>query len=311
MIIGFSSLAVLAFAFTRMFPKFEKMADYKTGGFLREHVNVGTIVLLAIYFIWGFLLFPIILLISPLLSNVSFTGLIVIDFLLNFGFIALLWLIAIPYGLKLPRKESFKEFTRTIGLSKIKPVRNNILLGLGIFYVYVLSALYFTIILGEINFAHWYLRNPHPAPFPLYLGWFLFIFMLIPGIWEEVAFRGVILNLQKEKYTQKTTIILNGVLFGLFHLVNLIWGFNWYGTIIQVIYASCLGVTLAYVFMKTRSLIPCIMVHYLLNSVGQIFFNGIFPNIFIESLFAILAIGALPMILIILLIKFFYPRNQI
>jgi membrane protease YdiL (CAAX protease family) len=224
--------------------------------------------------------------------------------------LALLWLIAVPYGLKLPKKETFKEFTQTIGLSKIKPVRNNILLGVGIFYVYVLSALYFTIILGEINFVHWYLENPHPAPNFSYLGWFLFIFMLIPGIWEEVAFRGVILNLQRKKYSQATAVILNGVIFGLYHLVNLIWGFDWFGTIIQVIYTSCLGVTLAYVFMRTRSLIPCIIVHYLFNSVGQVFFNGIFPNLFIESLFAMLAIGVFPMIIVILLIKLFYSGKR-
>jgi len=311
MIIGIGSVLSLIFAFTRMFPRFEKMAEYETGGFLREHVNVGTIVLLAIYFIWGFLLFPIVLLISPLLSNVPFTGLIVIDFILNFGFIALLWLIVVPYGLKLPKKETFKEFTQTIGLRKIKPVWQNILLGVGIFCIYVLSALYFTLLLGEINFVHWYLENPYPAPFPLYLGWFLFIFMLIPGIWEEIAFRGVILNLQRKKYTETTVIILNGIIFGLFHLVNLIWGFDWFGTIVQVIYASCLGITLAYVFMKTKSLIPCILVHYLVNSVGQIFFMGNFSSIFRESLFAIIAIGVFPMILVILLLKLIYSSKDI
>ncbi|MHA1884828.1 MAG: CPBP family glutamic-type intramembrane protease [Promethearchaeota archaeon] len=310
MVIGIGSVLSLIFAFTRMFPKFEKMAEYKTGGFLREHVNVGILVLLVLYFIWGFLLFPIILLISPLFSKLSFTGVIIINFVLNFGFLALLWLIAVPYGLKLPKKETFKEFTQTIGLSKIKPVWNNILLGIGIFYIYVLSALYFTIILGDINFVHWYLENPHPAPDFSYLGWFLFIFMLIPGIWEEVAFRGVILNLQRKKYSQTTAVILNGVIFGLYHLVNLVWGLDWFGTILQVIYTSCLGVTLAYVFMRTRSLIPCIIVHYLFNSVGQVFFNGIFPNLFIESLFAMLAIGVFPMIIVILLIKLFYSGKR-
>jgi membrane protease YdiL (CAAX protease family) len=310
MIIGIGSVLSLIYTFTRMFPKFEKMATYKTGGFLREHVNVGTLVLLILYFIWGFLLFPIILLISPLLSNVSFTGLIFIDFILNFGFLALLWLIAVPYGLKLPKRESFKEFTYTIGLTRIRPILRNCFLGIGIAVIYFLSALYFTLILGEINFVHWYLENPHPAPFPLYLGWLLFVIMLIPGIWEEVAFRGVILNLQRKKYTQTTTIILNGMLFGLYHLVNLVWGFNWYSTIIQVIYASCLGVTLAYVFMKTRSLLPCIIVHYLLDSVGQVFFMGNFPNLFNESLFAILAVGVFPMILVILLLKLIYSGNK-
>ena len=38
-----------------MFPKVEKMAVYKTGGFLREHVNVGTLVILILSFIIMFL----------------------------------------------------------------------------------------------------------------------------------------------------------------------------------------------------------------------------------------------------------------
>ncbi|MFX1321915.1 MAG: hypothetical protein ACFFAQ_09750, partial [Promethearchaeota archaeon] len=39
-IIGVSGLSILVFVFTRMFPKLEKVGEYITGGFLREHVNV-------------------------------------------------------------------------------------------------------------------------------------------------------------------------------------------------------------------------------------------------------------------------------
>jgi predicted permease len=49
MVIGIGSMVSLIFTFTRMFPKFEKMAEYKTGGFIREHVNVGTLVLLILF----------------------------------------------------------------------------------------------------------------------------------------------------------------------------------------------------------------------------------------------------------------------
>jgi membrane protease YdiL (CAAX protease family) len=265
---------------------------------------MGTIALLVLYFIWGYLFSPIVGILSPLISVLPFTLKLFIRFFINFGILALLWLVTVPIGLKLPKRESFGEFTKTIGLIKDKHFFRNLILALGLIYFYFLSLIYATLILGDVNFNHWYINNPNPnLPFPFFLGWFLFIFMLIPGIWEEIAFRGVILNLQLKKFSNTTALVLNGVIFGLFHLVNLLEGASLYGTIIQVIYASCLGIALAYLYIKTRSLIPCILIHYLVNSAGQIFNQGIFPNIFTESLFAIFGAGIFPMILILLLVK--------
>ena len=304
LIVGLTGLSILIFAFTRMFPKEEKIADYLTGGFLREHVNVGILVLLVLYFIWGYIFFPIVLPLSILSSNLSFTSRIFINFLINFGSIALLWLVVAPIGLKLPKKESFKDFTHTIGLGRNKSNKRNILLALGLTYVFLLSLIYYTFFLGKLNFYNWFIENPNPSlPFPLSLGWFVFIFMLIPGIWEEIAFRGVILNLQLKKYSNTTAVILNGVIFGLFHLTNLVGGADLYGTLLQVIYASCLGVALAYLYLKTRNLLPCIIIHYSIDSIGQIFLMGTFLNNINASLFAIFGVGVFPMLLIILLIK--------
>ncbi len=312
MIIGLTGLSILIFTFTRMFPKVEKMGEFETGGFLREHVNVGTIVLLFLYFIWGFLLYPIVLLISPLITNLSFTEVIFIDFLLNFGFLALLWLVMVPLGLKLPKKESFMDYTHTIGLEKKKLFWGYISLGICITSIYFLSLISFTYILGDVRFDHWYFESPNRnQPFPIYLGWFLFIFMLIPGIWEEVAFRGVILNLQLKKYSVITTVIINGVAFGLFHFTNVIWGFNFYGTLLQVIFASCFGISMAYLYIKTRNLLPCILIHYLYDSFGNIFLMGEFTNLFREVLFIILGIGVVPTLVTILLVKFLLKDERI
>jgi membrane protease YdiL (CAAX protease family) len=311
MIVGLTGLSILIFALTRMFPKVEKMAEFETGGFLREHVNVGIIVLLVLYFIWPFLLIPISLLISPLISNLSFTEVIFIDFILQFGFFALLWLVAVPFGLKLPRKEPFIEYTSAIGLKKEKLSLGYLFLAISIICIYFLSFISFTYVLGDVRFDHWYFENPNPSQsFIFNLGWFLFIYMLIPGIWEEVAFRGVILNLQLKKYSITSTIILNGVAFGLFHLTNLIWGFNLYSTLLQVIYASCLGIGLAYLYVKTRNLLPCILIHYFFNSFGQIFFMGEFPNLLNEILFIILGIGVIPTLVTIFLLKMLFNDKK-
>lgn len=309
MIIGITGLSSLIFAFTRMFPKVEKLAEFKTGGFLREHINTGIFVLLVLYFIWGYLLYPIAMLIYPLLTDLPFTVAIFIEFILNFGFLALLWLVAVPHGLKLPKKENFQDFSRTIGLSRVKPLMSNLLLAVGGLIILGYSTAIFASLLGtwvfdpEVVFS-----TPSNSAG---LGWFIFIYMLIPGIWEEISFRGVILNLQLKKYSQITSVILNGVLFGLFHYVNLLVNPDLYLVSMQVIYAGCLGIAFGYMYVKTKSLLPCMVAHYLIDAVGQIFLRSLFSNIVNLTVYLIFGVGIVPMILIIILTKLVVSyRNQ-
>jgi len=232
-----------------------------------------------------------------------------LEFALSFGLYALLLLVVVPRGLKLPRKESFKAFSRTIGLSTVKPLWRNIFLGVISIVIFGLSL----ILVGNL-FGTWFLDwsilfgNPSITGF----GWFLFIFMLIPGIWEEVAFRGVILNLQLKKYSNRTSIILNGVLFGLFHITNLIFGAGLFLTLMQAIYASLAGIAFAYIYVRTKSLLPTILAHYLLNSVGQLFLvpfiisNPTYLNL---ALFLIFGLGVIPMVLLIGLTKLIVKKN--
>jgi len=290
-----------------MFPKPEKMKDYKTGGFLREHPYVSAFVLIILYISFFFLVLLIELLLLPLLVNLSLLGYLFVDFGITFGLLGLLLVIVVPFGLKIPSKEPFKEYSHTIGLSRTKPIWRNLLLGVGILGIWGLSSLLFTFIFGEIRFIHWYFENPTPY----IMGWFWFIYNLIPGIWEEVAFRGIILNHQLRKSSQTTSIILNGVLFGLFHLINLLFGADLFSTILQVIYTSCIGIALAYIYVKTKNLLPCILGHYFINTFGQIFFMGDFPNIINNSLYIIFGMGIFPMIVAIFIIYLTFPRKSV
>jgi len=231
-----------------------------------------------------------------------------INFILNFGFLALLWLVAVPLGLKLPKKESFQDFSRTIGLSIVKPLGRNLLLAIGSLVMLGFSTAIFASLLGR------WVVDPEPVfnnP-SIYsgLGWFVFIYMLIPGIWEEISFRGVILNLQLKKYSQITSVILNGVLFGLFHYINLLGYPDLYLVSMQVIYASCLGIAFAYMYVKTKSLLPCMVAHYLIDAIGQIFLRGLFSNIGSLTIYFIFGIGLVPMILIIILTKLLVPNKR-
>jgi len=303
-IIGIIGVLSLIFVFTRMFPKVEKMHDYVTGGLLRENVNIGTIFLMILYLSFSLLVIPLELLFLPIILNLNLLGLLFFEFILSFSLTALFWLVVVPLGLKLPKKESFKEFSHTIGLSTIKPLWRNILLGISSIIIFSFSLILLGNLLGRWN-LDWNILFGFPS-ITTGLGWFLLIIALIPGIWEEVAFRGVILNLQLKKYSHRTSIILNGVLFGLFHLTNLIVGADLFLTLMQTIYTSCIGISFAYIYVKTKSLLPCILAHYLLDSIGQLFLIPFMLSIssYLNlALFLIFGLGVIPMILIIALTK--------
>jgi membrane protease YdiL (CAAX protease family) len=306
--IGVVGLSILIFSFTRMFPKLEKIADYKTGGFLREHVNVSTLIIMILYIlILYFVAVPILQLILPTLK--SLIGVLFVNFLVVFCLLGVLLLIIIPRGLKLPKKESFSKFSKTTGLSIIRPVWRNLLIGFGSIAIYSLSTVLLGSLLGSYTFDPSTLFSPpgigyNPEiGFYLRFGWFAFIFMLRPGIMEEVAFRGIILNLQLKKYSKETSMVLNGILFGLFHFINLIEGVNLYYVLIQVVFTSCLGIALSYMYIKTRSLIPCIITHYLIDALGAFLLNTEFTSLALRTLFLIFGIGILPMVFIILLVS--------
>ncbi|MHA2006520.1 MAG: CPBP family intramembrane glutamic endopeptidase [Promethearchaeota archaeon] len=300
-IFGIMLLGILIFVFTRMFPKEEKSDDYVTGGFLREHVNAGTASLLLLYFIFLFFVIPLVgFIFLPLILNLPLLGALFIDFFVNMGVLSLLWLVIVPLGLKLPKKESFKSYVQTIGLSSKKSLGRNTLLGIGTIVIFGASSVLFATLLGKYTFKPLILFS-QPGIFGF--GWFLLVIMLIPGIWEELALRGVILNLQLKKYSQNASIVLNGLIFGLFHLVNLLAGAGYYNTFMQVIYASCLGFAFAYMYVKTKSLIPSIIAHYLIDSVGQLFLFVSFPNFLNRTLFLIFGIGIMPMLGTIVLVK--------
>jgi membrane protease YdiL (CAAX protease family) len=98
-------------------------------------------------------------------------------------------------------------------------------------------------------------------------------------------------------------LIVVSLLFGLFHLLNLLAGSNLVLTGVQVIYAALLGFLFGYLFIKTKSLIPSIILHYLIDSLGQLFTYVTFDSIANLVLFAIIGVGIVPSVLGVLLVK--------
>ncbi len=93
-------------------------------------------------------------------------------------------------------------------------------------------------------------------------GLLYFISMCCVGFLEEVIFRGLLFR-AIEKDNLKTAVIVSSLTFGLGHIVNL---FNGSGrdpisSAVQIVFAVLVGFVLVMIFLRGKSLIPCILFH--------------------------------------------------
>ena len=93
--------------------------------------------------------------------------------------------------------------------------------------------------------------------------------MLCVGFLEEVIFRGLLFSAIAKENT-KSAIIISSVTFGIGHIINL---FNGSGmepveTLCQIVFAVAVGFLLVTIFYRGGSLLPCILVHAAINTLG-------------------------------------------
>ena len=82
----------------------------------------------------------------------------------------------------------------------------------------------------------------------------IFVLCLIPAIGEELIFRGVILHGLKSRFSVWGSIALSSAMFPLFHM-----------SLQQVFYQFLLGMIMAWIVLKTGSLISSMIVHFTSN----------------------------------------------
>jgi len=102
------------------------------------------------------------------------------------------------------------------------------------------------------------------------LGWGYFLLALVPAIWEELAFRGLIQSKLREIFSTKISILFSAAFFGLFHLSNILTQAPSL-VIFGVIMAFFFGIGWGYITIRARSVVPAMISHYLVDSIGQIF----------------------------------------
>lgn len=93
--------------------------------------------------------------------------------------------------------------------------------------------------------------------------------MLCVGFLEEEIFRGLLFaSIAKDNV--KSAIIISSVTFGIGHIINL---FNGSGmglasNLCQIVFAVAVGFMLVTIFYRGGSMLPCIIVHSAINTLG-------------------------------------------
>mgnify|MGYP004521394153 CR=1 FL=1 len=93
--------------------------------------------------------------------------------------------------------------------------------------------------------------------------------MLCVGFLEEVIFRGL-LFMAIAKDNINSAVIISSITFGIGHIINLFngSGMDLVNNLCQIVFAIAVGFLLVTVYYRGGSLLPCIVVHSAINTLG-------------------------------------------
>jgi membrane protease YdiL (CAAX protease family) len=279
------------------------MDSHSTGGIMKgrfqfaEHPWISLLVLNLLT------LFLIILAGSLGLSNVNFL----------FYHVLMLFVI-VPFVLRLPNgRRSFKDYLDDIRLSRVRPLLPLLLLGFSCYVIMLVCQATGSIVYGLTQ------GQPLTGSFLRYVfditvelppnSWSLVTSM--PSMFEEVGSRGVVLTLFLRHYSKRKSIAFSAVGFGLMHLLNLLSGREAVWVLGQVVWSSILGLFYGYIVLKSDSLLPAMLVHWLGNSFIYAFTRYIQINASIEVQVlngVVFFLGLIPTTLMILWTRFLVAR---
>jgi membrane protease YdiL (CAAX protease family) len=96
-----------------------------------------------------------------------------------------------------------------------------------------------------------------------------FIIAAMPALVEEIFFRGILITGLMQKHTSAKSIVISSLLFSLIHLNP------W-----QSIPAFVLGLLFGYIFVRSNSIVICMVIHFIYNFIS--FLVARYPDIFIH-----------------------------
>ena len=87
---------------------------------------------------------------------------------------------------------------------------------------------------------------------------------LLVGVVEEIVFRGFLFNGMRRTGKLSVAIFVSACTFGMGHIVNLLTGHATMETLVQVLFAVAWGFLFTFAYLKSGSLLPCIVIHGLI-----------------------------------------------
>lgn len=178
-----------------------------------------------------------------------------------------LFIIA-PFLLRIPNgKTSFRKYLRDIHLTRMRPLWTLLILGVSTALIMLLASagtsVAYRMVQGlRLNARFWRnlidLSDNLPPRSLSYL-------ISFPSIFEEVAWRGVMLTLFRRHMSDRKAILLSAFGFGFLHLFNLVDGAPVAWVIGQSLWGSAMGLFYGYMVVRVESLLPGMIFHYLVN----------------------------------------------
>jgi len=219
--------------------------------------------------------------------------------------------ILVPFVLRIPKgKRSFTEYLNDIGFSRIRPIGRLVLLALSCYAILALCQATSSVVyrLSEGLPVTWiFLRSVFDVSGDLPPR-SQSLLVSLPSVFEEVGSRGVMVTLFLATYSRRKSIAACAAGFAVLHLLNLLSGREAVWVLGQLGWAFTMGIFYGYLFVKTGSLIPPMLVHYL----GNVFVGSLTSYmqetapVAVQAVYGVVfSFGVIPVVLMILWIRFF------
>jgi membrane protease YdiL (CAAX protease family) len=210
--------------------------------------------------------------------------------------------VFIPKILKLPKGDTrIRGFAQAIGLGSFSPIGLLLFLTLTCYVIFAVSQVIGAVLYHSVNVSAFNLDFSRHSL--LHSG------SVVAAVFEEIVMRGIIVTLLLQHTSSKRAIFISAGIFAGLHLFNMLNpGVNQVWVFGQVIWAFFLGAFYAYIFIRTFSLYPVIILHYLINAMIGVWFYGLDRQDTVSVLYGIPFLGAIPAVLAIIWTRFVLSR---
>lgn len=135
---------------------------------------------------------------------------------------------------------------------------------------------------------------------PDVVGWMYFVLAIIPAIWEELMFRGLLLQKLLTQYSNSTSLLVSSGLFALYHFTQIL--YVPFGVVIgEVLLSFFFGLAWGWIVIHRHNVIPGIISHYMIDSLGAVIFYGYLEDVALSTILFLIIMILYPIVHYILI----------